>query len=220
VSSSSFLPQWFVTSNKNITKFTIVRSFVTEDSLIAIPFNMKILSIATLLIVIAGAAAFSPQQQRQQRVTTSSSLQAQPTSNHNKNWWAPTLTAAIGWTLASQVALAAPGTMSMDFVKPDEPIPTMSLDFSMPKYDSGKASVGFGLGNSVTLNSKGTASTMIDPGANEKEKQAAAMKKAEENRKVRMATEKAAKKEKELEYQQREAEKKLEKAERLKNIWN
>jgi hypothetical protein len=34
------------------------------------------------------------------------------------------------------------------------------------------------------------------------------MKKAEESRKVRMATEKAAKKEKELEYQQREAEKK------------
>jgi hypothetical protein len=180
---------------------------------------MKSLSIATLFIVTTGAAAFSHQQQRV-ATSSSTSLQAQPT---NKNWWAPAVTAAIGWSLASQVALAAQGANSLDFLKPDEPTPTMSLDFSMPKYDgdtSGKSAVGFGLGNAVRLNSQDTASTLTDPGANEKEKQAASMRKAEENRVLRVATEKAAKKERELEYQQREAEKKLEKAERLKNIWN
>ena len=131
------------------------------------------------------------------------------------------MTAAIGWTLASQVALAAPkGASSLEFLNAPEPTSTMTLDFSLPKYDSGKSSVGFGQGNIAMLNSRDSASTMIDPGANEKEKQAAAMKKAEENRILRVATEKAAKKERELEYQQREAEKKLEKAERLKNIWN
>lgn len=110
--------------------------------------------------------------------------------------------------------------MSMDFLKPEAPTPNMKLDFSMPSYsESGKAA-GFGLGNQATLNSRNTATSLTDPGANEKEKQAAAVKKAEEARIVRMASEKAAKKEKEVEYQQREAEKKAEKALRFQNIWN
>jgi hypothetical protein len=197
-------------------KFTIIHSLL--NSLFLIPFIMKSLSIATLCIVITGVAAFSPQQQ--QRVATSTTSLEDQRTNTNKNWWAPAVTAAIGWTLASQVALAAPPTMSMDFLKPEEPTPNMALDFSMPKYGESSKAAGFGMGSQATLNSQGTASTLTDPGANEKEKQVAAMQKAEENRKVRVATEKAAKKEKELEYQQREAEKKLEKAERLKNIWN
>jgi len=76
---------------------------------------------------------------------------------------------------------------------------------------------GFGDGTEARLNSQGRS--LEDPGANEKEKQIEAMRKAEEARKERLAKEKAAKAAREEEDRRRAKEKKLRDQEKLKNIW-
>ena len=100
-----------------------------------------------------------------------------------------------------------------------------ALDFSLPTYDSKMA--GFGEGSEAylkkgqILKDGGTASQlMIDPGSDEREKQAASMRKAEEARKVALAKKKAEQKERDEEAKRRAIEKKKRDKERLANIWN
>jgi hypothetical protein len=89
-----------------------------------------------------------------------------------------------------------------------------SLDFSLPKYDPSMS--GFGDGNEARLYDK---REMTDPGANEREKQAESMRKAEAARKERITKEKAVAKLREDEARQRNKDKKARDAERLKDIW-
>ena len=75
---------------------------------------------------------------------------------------------------------------------------------------------GFGDGTEARLYDK---REMTDPGANEREKQMEAMRKAEEARKERVAKEKAIAKARDAEAKLRSEEKKARDTERLKNIW-
>ena len=97
-----------------------------------------------------------------------------------------------------------------------------SLDFSLPSYDTKMS--GFGDGNEayVKKGSIGGAGDqlMTDPGADEKEKQRAAMAKAEEARLEAKARKKAEQKAREEEDKRRAIEKKKRDKERLANIWN
>lgn len=98
-----------------------------------------------------------------------------------------------------------------------------SLDFSLPTYDTKMG--GFGEGTEAYTKKGGemktsTAEFMADPGADEKEKQLASMRKAEEARKDALAQKKAVQKEREAEDKRRAKEKKERDAERLKNIWS
>lgn len=92
-----------------------------------------------------------------------------------------------------------------------------SLDFSLPSYDSKMS--GFGDGTEAYLTKQGRADR-TDPGANEKEKQAVSMQKAEEARLEAKEKKKAEMKALEDEAKRRAAERKARDAERLKNIWN
>lgn len=83
-----------------------------------------------------------------------------------------------------------------------------SLDLSLPSYDTKMS----GFGDGTEAYSKGSG--------DEKEKQRAAMMKAEEARKEALAKKKAEQKEREEEDKRRAAAKKAEAQERLKNIWN
>jgi hypothetical protein len=89
-----------------------------------------------------------------------------------------------------------------------------SLDFSLPSYDAKMS--GFGDGAEARLDAR---RELTDPGTGEKDKEIAAMRKAEEARKVRMQKEKEAKKERADEDKRRSVERKKQDAERLKNIW-
>jgi hypothetical protein len=98
-----------------------------------------------------------------------------------------------------------------------------SLDFSLPTYNTKME--GFGEGNEAFTKKGGdmktsTSEFMADPGADEKEKQLASMRKAEEARKDALAQKKAVQKEREAEDKRRAKEKKERDAERLKNIWS
>mmetsp|Transcript_17222 Transcript_17222/g.39804 ORF Transcript_17222/g.39804 Transcript_17222/m.39804 type:complete len:172 (-) Transcript_17222:197-712(-) len=100
-----------------------------------------------------------------------------------------------------------------------------ALDFSLPSYDSKMG--GFGEGAEAYLKKGeipkggGTASElMTDPGSDEREKQAASMRKAEEARKIALAKKKAEQKERDEEAKRRAIEKKKRDKERLANIWN
>ena len=92
-----------------------------------------------------------------------------------------------------------------------------SLDFSLPQYDAKMQ--GFGDGKEAILNYRGR-DDRTDPGANEKEKQADSMRKAEEARLAAKAQKRAAQKAAEEESKRRALEKKARDAERLQNIWN
>jgi hypothetical protein len=99
-----------------------------------------------------------------------------------------------------------------------------SLDFALPSYDTKMS--GFGDGNEAYVK-KGTIvrdsienKMMTDPGADEKEKERAAMAKAEEARKEALTRKKAEQKDRDDETKRRAKEKKARDAERLKNIWS
>ena len=99
-----------------------------------------------------------------------------------------------------------------------------SLDFALPSYDPKMS--GFGDGNEAFVK-KGTISSgsvqsklLTDPGGDEKEKQRAAMAKAEEARKEALVRKKAEQKDRDEETKRRAKEKKARDAERLKNIWS
>lgn len=92
-----------------------------------------------------------------------------------------------------------------------------ALDFSLPSYDTKMQ--GFGDGKEAILNTQGRLDR-TDPGANEREKQLDAMRKAEEARLEAKAKKKAELKALEEEANRRAVERKARDAERLKNIWS
>jgi len=100
-----------------------------------------------------------------------------------------------------------------------------SLDFALPSYDPkmkgfGEGSEAYFKKGTIVKNGDVESQQMIDPGADEKEKQLAAMRKAEEQRKVALAKKKADQKERDEESARRAKEKKARDKERLKDIWN
>ncbi|VEU34797.1 unnamed protein product [Pseudo-nitzschia multistriata] len=100
-----------------------------------------------------------------------------------------------------------------------------SLDFSLPTYDTKMSGFGEGSesyvkkGKIATLGESGDA-MMTDPGSDEKEKQAAAMRKAEEARKAALAKKLAERKALEEEAKRRAIEKKARDKERMKKMWS
>jgi hypothetical protein len=96
---------------------------------------------------------------------------------------------------------------------------SMSLDFSLPSYNPNTKGGGFGEGSEAILNGRPNAG-LTDPGANEKEKQAESMRKAEVARKERVAAEKLKQKEREAEGKIRAKEKKAEADRRMKGIFD
>ena len=118
-------------------------------------------------------------------------------------------------SIFSLIAVAAPMAAQAD----------TQLDFSLPSYDTKMS--GFGEGNEAFVKKgnilkEGVTSNalMVDPGADEKEKQLSSMRKAEEARKEALTKKKAEQKEREDETKRRAKEKKERDAERLKNIWS
>lgn len=144
---------------------------------------MKIGLWTTVLLSLSAADAFTaPHEQPRQK---SSALAAQ-----KNDWMGPVAATAMGWALASQIAVAGmiPDTTITNQQQPllspsSSLIAVEQLDFSLPSYDSiGKSTGGFGEGTEARL---GLSDSMVDPGSNEKAKQAEAMKKAEEARRAR-----------------------------------
>eukprot|EP00536_Pseudo-nitzschia_multiseries_P008378 jgi/Psemu1/287755/fgenesh1_pg.211_\ len=108
---------------------------------------------------------------------------------------------------------------------PKASVADTSLDFSLPSYDTKMS--GFGDGSEAFVKKGKIANAgevadalMTDPGADEKEKQAAAMRKAEEARKAAVAKKLADRKAAEEEAKRRAQEKKARDKERLKNMWS
>ena len=158
-------------------------------------------AISFLALLFASASAFSPaavQRQQQRPTITASRLEAHKSSTAAKTAAALLLGAAC--VLGPMTAMAE-----------------TALDFSLPSYDTNMQ--GFGDGKEAILNTKGRVDR-TDPGANEREKQAEAMRKAEEDRLAAKAKKKAELKALEEEANRRAAERKARDAERLKNIWN
>mmetsp|Transcript_46729 Transcript_46729/g.69109 ORF Transcript_46729/g.69109 Transcript_46729/m.69109 type:complete len:185 (+) Transcript_46729:83-637(+) len=178
---------------------------------------MKVNSIAFILASAVSASAFSPQPQ-QRPFSTKTTLQA-----HNGNWWSPVAATAVGWTLASQIAVAGmlpannidrvhdsiasspPSTLISAMESKTEPV-YEKIDFSFPSYDS--KTYGFEQGAEARL-SEGT-------GGVEADKQAEAMKKAEAARLARLEAKREEAKVREAELKLRAKEKKAESARRLK----
>mmetsp|Transcript_6205 Transcript_6205/g.12824 ORF Transcript_6205/g.12824 Transcript_6205/m.12824 type:complete len:174 (-) Transcript_6205:202-723(-) len=127
--------------------------------------------------------------------------------------------------LLSRRAAAAAMLTSVIAVSPMVAQADTSLDFALPSYDTKMS--GFGDGNEAYVKKGAIAKEgvledrmMTDPGADEKEKQRAAMQKAEEARKEALAKKKAEQKAREEEDKRRAIEKKKRDKERLANIWS
>lgn len=178
--------------------------------------NMKT-SVVLALSLATSANAFAPRatagafftQNPNQALSTSSStcLHASPSSEPSRKENQVKSTAAA-FLLGCSLMLMSPTAVFAD---------ATSLDFSLPKYDANMQ--GFGDGTEAILNTRGRADR-TDPGANEKEKQAESMRKAEEARQAAKEKKKAEMKALEEETKRRALEKKARDAERLKNIWN
>ena len=181
-------------------------------------------SVAVVLVALAvSASAFSPQKQA---ITKHSVLQAK------KDWWSPVAAAAVGWTLASQIASASMPLTTELLPTQDTSIPTLLLsvkgakvsewfapetdktyekiDFSMPSY--GSTSFGFGEGQEgKTSKEKGSGT--------EAELQAEAMKKAEAARQARLKEKREELKRREAEDMARAEAKKTEAKERINSLF-
>jgi hypothetical protein len=186
---------------------------------------MKIQSSVALALVAltATASAFCPQKQAFNKHT---SLEAK------KDWWSPLTAAAVGWTLASQIASASmlPTTEQLS-THQEAGTPTLLLsvaggkvsewfkeeektyekiDFSMPSYDT--KSIGFGDGSQGQVTEKKGISTEADL-------QAQAMKKAEAARQARLQEKREAMKAREAEDRARAEAKTAEGKERVSALF-
>eukprot|EP00588_Corethron_pennatum_P008502 CAMPEP_0194265780 /NCGR_PEP_ID=MMETSP0169-20130528/903_1 /TAXON_ID=218684 /ORGANISM="Corethron pennatum, Strain L29A3" /LENGTH=155 /DNA_ID=CAMNT_0039006319 /DNA_START=90 /DNA_END=557 /DNA_ORIENTATION=+ len=131
---------------------------------------MQFLLFMVGLLLVASTDAFCPQHKK--AFTSKTSLRAQ------KDWWAPAAAAAIGWTLASQIAVAGiPPGNEREFVMRD--VTSSSVIVSKGNSDQ-----------------KSMLEMYTDPGADEKQKQELAMKKAEAARQARLVEKKEAAKKK------------------------
>ena len=174
-----------------------------------------------MAFVASRVVAFAPQQRPFVNKKASSSVR--PLQGHANDWCAPVATAALGWTLVTQVAVAdidqnvdVPSTFAStttSLVLSEAPA-YEKLDFSMPSYNTG-SSGGFGQGTEARLGEPGPTS-LTDPGAGEKEKQEEAMKKAEQARQARLQEKKEAAKRREEEDRIRAQKKKLEREARMR----
>ena len=198
---------------------------------------MKV-SSGNLLAVVAlttstalRVGAFSPTPTTGNSATTIASVERRA-KNSNGWWTVPLATVALGWTLASP-AFAFSVNVEQTTTSPPQQTTTtttttllvadsMSLDFSMPSYDS--KTVGFGEGTEAYLSDTGSKRKagldLTDPGSYEREKQAEAMRKAEAARKERVAAEMKARKQRETEQYQREKQRQAEKASRWSSIFD
>mmetsp|Transcript_18774 Transcript_18774/g.52460 ORF Transcript_18774/g.52460 Transcript_18774/m.52460 type:complete len:183 (-) Transcript_18774:154-702(-) len=128
--------------------------------------------------------------------------------------------------LSRRTAAAAIFTGAVSLIAaPKGSVADTSLDFSLPSYDTKMS--GFGEGNEAYIKKGKIANSgeagdalMADPGSDEKEKQAAAMRKAEEARKAALAKKNAERKAMEEDAKRRAQEKKARDKERLKNMWS
>lgn len=174
-----------------------------------------------IIALTVSASAFCPHQQALNRHIA---LEA------TKEWCRPVATAAMGWTLASQIAsagmlstctpeqmsspqvtgtptllLSVAGGKVSEWFKEEEKT-YEKIDFSMPSYDS--KSIGFGDGSQGQVTEKKGAST-------ESDLQAEAMKKAEAARQARLQQKREMMKAREAEDRARAEAKKAEAKERV-----
>lgn len=164
---------------------------------------MKPSDAISLLLLVAAGSAFSPpsvQRLQPRRTITDSRLEAHTSSSTSVAKTAAALLLGAACIMGPMCAMAE-----------------TTLDFSLPSYDTNMQ--GFGDGKEAILNTKGREDR-TDPGANEREKQLDAMRKAEDDRLAAKAKKKAELKALEEEANRRAAERKARDAERLKNIWN
>mmetsp|Transcript_17350 Transcript_17350/g.24382 ORF Transcript_17350/g.24382 Transcript_17350/m.24382 type:complete len:198 (-) Transcript_17350:234-827(-) len=196
---------------------------------------MKIQSLAIIAIstVSTSVNAFCPPSNQR----SGSLLSATANNNKNNVWGSAAAAAVMGWTLVSQIAVASPledleqqqqyqyqpsstivvSSSIMDNLFEKEPEPTYEkLDFSLPTYGAA-TKAGFGEGKEAKLGK--LSDSLTDPGAGEAEKQAAAMRKAEEARQQRKAEQKEALKRQQEQDKIREAEKKAERERRMRGIF-
>ena len=180
---------------------------------------MKVASLAaiTLASLGAGAHAFtSPSNADIRRPAMTTALSAQ---NNNK-WMGPAVTTALGWALASQMAVAAPQQQTPQVLLDSSPqvvLAVESLDFALPSYDGINANTGgFGQGTEARL---GQTDSRFVPGANEKAKQAEAMEKAEQARLARKEADKQAKIQRNEDQAREAAAKKKRDAEKVKALF-
>lgn len=166
--------------------------------------------------------AFAPSSSLPQKTVVSLKLHSHPPTNNNYNDNNVNMEGTVSRRNAVKAAaMLFVGTSSLTMIMKGPMTVAYAaetaLDFSLPTYDTNMA--GFGDGKEAILNTKGSADR-TDPGANEREKQEDAMRKAEEARLAQKAKKLAERKAREDEDRRRAAEKKARDAERLKNIWN
>jgi hypothetical protein len=181
--------------------------------------KIQILAAASALLALGGAEAFCPPKAGAVKMTKTS-LQAR---NKNNDWVGSATVAAMGWALASQIAVAgmlptpADQEQQAAMVSSSSFVAVEKLDFSLPSYESSvSGSVGFGEGAEARL---GLTDSMTDPGSNEKAKQEEAMKKAEEARLARKQEQKRLQREREEEMRRRDEEKKADADRRIKELF-
>ena len=171
---------------------------------------MKITLLTTLAVALFSQSYAFSTRRRPGRTAVATTLSAASSDDIHGAVTRRTAVAMVASFVAAPMAAQAADT---------------ALDFSLPTYDSKMG--GFGEGSEAYLK-KGQivkdgvsgSKLMIDPGSDEKEKQIAAMKKAEEARKEALARKKAEQKERDEEAKRRAIEKKARDKERLANIWN
>lgn len=205
--------------------------------------NIVYVSVAICALTASKAIALAPHPhlQQVQRSNTCRRLEAHNNNNnnHGAGKWVPTFAAAVvGWTMASQVALAGPPPPiattftvavtststtknSLASMFEEKPAPVYEkLDFSLPSYESSKSATGFGDGTEVRT--KNLAPSLAADGSDksEQDKQREAMVKAEAARKARVAQAKELTKMREAEDQLRAQAKKEEAARRMRGIFD
>jgi hypothetical protein len=211
----------------------------------SIMMNIVYVSVAICALTASKAIAFAPHPHRQQ-VQRSNTCRRLPVEAHNSdnnkhgagNWVPAFAAAVVGWTMASQVALAAPPPPiattftvsvtstattknSLASMFEEKPAPVYEkLDFSLPSYESSKSATGFGEGTEVRT--KNLAPSLAADGSDqsEQDKQREAMVKAEAARKARVAQAKELTKMREAEDQLRAQAKKEEAARRMRGIFD
>ena len=171
---------------------------------------MKVQSSLSVVVLatVSSTSGFCPSRQLSRKQTT---LHAE-----NK-WWNPVTTSVVGWTLASQVAIAVmtPLNVQMPTLQAESTSLLAAestrekIDFSLPSY--GSTSYGFGDGQEARLSEA--------KGGDENTKQMEAMKKAEAARQARLAEKKEAAKQREAEDRARAEEKKAKASSRFNEIF-
>jgi len=163
-------------------------------------------SVVILAAVVSSVGAFCPQQNNALKHATS--LRA-----IKGGWLSPAAAAAVGWTLATQIAGASmpPANEQMPSFPGESTtlIAAETIDFSLPSYNPNMG--GFGEGTEAKLSEV--------KGGDERDKQKEAMLKAEAARQARLAQKKEDALVREAEGRARAEERKAAQADRFKEIF-